>query len=241
MEFFTNIINMITNIPQGIVNSIEFISKYYSYYIDGTITTLQISFFGVIFGSLVGVILCLMRLSSKKFISTIATVYIEIVRGTPLLLQLYIVRYGLPMILPLPDSRIFLGTLAVLLNSAAYVSEIIRAGIQSIDKGQMEAARSLGMGHGMSMRYIIIPQAFKNILPALGNEFIVLIKESAIISVVAVPDLMYNTDTLRGITYKPFMPLVFAAIIYFTITFSLSKILGRFERRLAASDPGSEA
>lgn len=241
MEFFTNIINLITNIPQGIVNSIEFISKYYSYYIDGTITTLQISFFGVIFGSLVGVILCLMRLSSKKFISTIATVYIEIVRGTPLLLQLYIVRYGLPMILPLPDSRIFLGTLAVLLNSAAYVSEIIRAGIQSIDKGQMEAARSLGMGHGMSMRYIIIPQAFKNILPALGNEFIVLIKESAIISVVAVPDLMYNTDTLRGITYKPFMPLVFAAIIYFTITFSLSKILGRFERRLAASDSGSEA
>jgi polar amino acid transport system permease protein len=145
------------------------------------------------------------------------------------------------MVMPLPDSRMFLGTLAVLLNSAAYVAEIIRAGIQSIDKGQMEAARSLGMGHAMSMRHIIIPQAFKNILPALGNEFIVLIKESAIISVIAIPDLMYNADTLRGITYKPFMPLIFAGMIYFAITFSMSKLLGLLERRLAASDQGSES
>lgn len=241
LEFLTNIFDIIKNIPQGIISSIEFITKYYSYYLDGTITTLQISFFGVIFGALVGVLLCLMRLSNKKIISTISTIYIEIVRGTPLILQLYVVRYGLPMILPLPDSRIFLGTLAVLLNSSAYVAEIIRAGIQSIDKGQMEAARSLGMGHGLSMRFIIIPQAFKNILPALANEFIVLIKESAIISVIAVPDLMYNTDTLRGITYKPFMPLIFAGIIYFTITFSLSKLIGLMERRLAASDQGSES
>ena len=93
----------------------------------------------------------------------------------------------------------------------------------------------------MSMRYIIIPQAFKNILPALGNEFIVLVKESAIISVIAIPDLMYNADTLRGITYKPFMPLIVAGIIYFTITFTLSKILGLLERRLAASDQSSES
>ncbi len=232
---------MITNIPQGIMDSIEFITKYHSYYLDGTWVTLKISFLGVVFGTLIGVFLCLMKLSSKKLLRGIATVYIELVRGTPLLLQIYIVRYGLPMILPLPDSRFFLGSLAVLLNSAAYVAEIIRAGIQSIDKGQMEAARSLGMGHGMSMRYIIIPQAIKNILPALGNEFIVLVKESAIISVVAVQDLMYQTDTLRGITYKPFMPLVFAAMIYFTITFTLSKLLRLVEGRLAASDQSSES
>lgn len=241
MEFLTNIFEMITNIPQGISSSIEFITKYYSYYLKGTGVTLQISFFGVIIGALVGVLLCLMRLSNKKIVRTIATIYIEIVRGTPLLLQLYVVYYGLPLFIPLPDSRIFLGTLAVLLNSSAYVAEIIRAGIQSIDKGQMEAARSLGMGQSMSMRYIIIPQAFKNILPALGNEFIVLIKESAIISVIAIPDLMYNADTLRGITYKPFMPLIFAGIIYFTITFTLSKVLGGMERRLAASDQSSES
>ncbi len=226
---------------ENITNVVEFITKYYSYFLKGTLTTLQISFFGVIFGSLVGVLVSLMRLSSKKIVRAIATVYIEIVRGTPLLLQVYIVYYGLPMFIPLPESRMFLGTLAVLLNSAAYVAEIIRAGIQSIDKGQMEAARSLGMGQGMSMRYIIIPQAFKNILPAMGNEFIVLIKESAIISTIAIPDLMYNADTLRGITYKPFMPLVIAGVIYFIITFTLSKILGQLERRLAASDQGSEA
>lgn len=226
---------------ENLTNVVEFITKYYSYFLKGTLTTLQISFFGVIFGSLVGVLVSLMRLSSKKIVRAIATVYIEIVRGTPLLLQVYIVYYGLPMFIPLPESRMFLGTLAVLLNSAAYVAEIIRAGIQSIDKGQMEAARSLGMGQGLSMRYIIIPQAFKNILPAMGNEFIVLIKESAIISTIAIPDLMYNADTLRGITYKPFMPLVIAGVIYFIITFTLSKILGKLERRLAASDQGSEA
>lgn len=224
-----------------ISNSIEFLMKYKQYLINGTLTTLQISFFGVIFGSMVGIFLCLLKLSNNRLLRTIATIYIEIVRGTPLLLQLYVVYYGLPMVMPLPDSRMFLGTLAVLLNSAAYVAEIIRAGIQSIDKGQMEAARSLGMGHAMSMRHIIIPQAFKNILPALGNEFIVLIKESAIISVIAIPDLMYNADTLRGITYKPFMPLIFAGVIYFAITFSMSKLLGLLERRLAASDQGSES
>lgn len=224
-----------------ISNSIEFLIKYKQYLINGTLTTLQISFFGVIFGSMVGIFLCLLKLSNNRLLRTIATIYIEIVRGTPLLLQLYVVYYGLPMVMPLPDSRMFLGTLAVLLNSAAYVAEIIRAGIQSIDKGQMEAARSLGMGHAMSMRHIIIPQAFKNILPALGNEFIVLIKESAIISVIAIPDLMYNADTLRGITYKPFMPLIFAGMIYFAITFSMSKLLGLLERRLAASDQGSES
>lgn len=224
-----------------ITNIIDFIVKYQSYFMKGTSITLFISFFGVIFGSLVGVFLCLMKLSNNKIARVISTTYIEIVRGTPLLLQLYLVYYGLPKLLPLPDSRIFLGTLAVLLNSAAYVAEIIRAGIQSIDKGQMEAARSLGMGHGLSMRYIIIPQAFKNILPALGNEFIVLIKESAIISVIAIPDLMYNADTLRGITYKPFLPLIVAGAIYFIITFSLSKLLGIFERRLAAGDKSSES
>jgi len=224
-----------------ITNIIEFITKYNSYFVKGTSTTLLVSFFGVIFGSLVGVLLSLLKLSKNKIARVVSTTYIEIVRGTPLLLQIYLVYYGLPMLLPLPDSRIFLGTLAVLLNSAAYVAEIIRAGIQSIDKGQMEAARSLGMSKGLSMRYIIIPQAFKNILPALGNEFIVLIKESAIISVIAIPDLMYNADTLRGITYKPFLPLIIAGVIYFIITFTLSKLLGILERRLAASDQGSES
>lgn len=216
--------------------NLEFLFKYYQYFLSGTGVTLLVSLFGVIFGVILGIFLCLMKLSNSRIANFISSAYIEVVRGTPLLVQLYIVAYGLPMILPLEFSRITLGTIAVCLNSAAYVAEIIRAGIQSIDKGQMEAARSLGMSQSMSMRYIIVPQAFKNILPALGNEFIVLVKESAIISVIGIHDLMYNADTLRGITYKPFLPLIYVAIIYFIITFSLSKLLGILEGRLKASD-----
>ncbi|MBB6218560.1 polar amino acid transport system permease protein [Anaerosolibacter carboniphilus] len=214
----------------------EFIAKYHSFFVTGTAVTLFLSFFGVIFGVVIGVIIALMKLSKNKLISTLAASYIEVVRGTPLLLQLYIVYYGLPRLIGMELPSMALGIIAVSLNSAAYVAEIIRAGILAIDRGQMEAARSLGMTHAMAMRYIIIPQAFKNILPALGNEFIVLIKESAIVSIVGIADLMYKTDTLRGITFKPFLPLVIAAAIYFVITFTLSKLLGIVERRLRAGD-----
>lgn len=217
---------------------IDFFIDNYSYFLKGTSVTLLISLFGVLFGTIVGVILALMKLSSKKILNLISSSYIEIVRGTPLILQIFLVYHGLPKLIPIPSSRIVLGTVAVFLNSAAYVAEIIRAGIQSIDKGQTEAARSLGMSAGMTMKTIIIPQAFKNILPALGNEFIVLIKESAIISVIGVQDLMYNADTLRGTTFRPFAPLIFAGIIYFIITFSISKVLGNLERRLGAGDQG---
>ncbi|KAB3526231.1 amino acid ABC transporter permease [Alkaliphilus serpentinus] len=214
----------------------SFMSKYYQFYIDGTAVTLFLSFFGVICGVVLGVLIALMKLSKNSIIKGFASSYIELIRGTPLLVQLYIVYYGLPRLVGWDFEDITLGIAAVSLNSAAYVAEIIRAGIQSIDKGQMEAARSLGMPHGMAMRYIIIPQAFKNILPALGNEFIVLIKESAIVSVVGIHDLMYKADTVRGNTYMPFAPLLVAAVIYFTITFGLSKLLGSVERRMRAGD-----
>ncbi len=229
MDFFINSY-------EKLISSIVFFTKYYKYFLNGTLMTLAISFFGVIFGAIVGVLLSLMKLSNNRIARSFSSAYIEVVRGTPLLVQIYLVYYGLPTVLPFELGRMTLGTLAVLLNSAAYVAEIIRAGIQSIDIGQMEAARSLGMTKSMAMRYIIIPQAFKNILPALGNEFIVLVKESAVLSVIGIHDLMYNADTLRGITYRPFIPLIYAAIIYFIITFTLSKILGLVERRLAASD-----
>ena len=217
---------------------IDFFIENYSYFLKGTSVTLLISLFGVLFGTIVGIVLALMKLSNKKVLNIISSAYIEIVRGTPLILQIFLVYHGLPKLIPMPSSRIVLGTVAVFLNSAAYVAEIIRAGIQSIDKGQTEAARSLGMPEAMTMKTIIIPQAFKNILPALGNEFIVLIKESAIISVIGVQDLMYNADTLRGTTFRPFAPLIFAGIIYFIITFSISKVLGNLERRLGAGDQG---
>jgi arginine/lysine/histidine transport system permease protein len=214
----------------------SFLQKYYGFFIDGTSITLFLSFFGVALGVMLGVILALMKLSKNILLKSFSTAYIELVRGTPLLVQLYIIYYGLPRLVGLDFGDITLGIVAISLNSAAYVAEIIRAGILSIDKGQMEAARSLGMPHTMAMKTIIIPQAFKNILPALGNEFIVLIKESSIVSVVGIHDLMYNADTVRGNTYLPFEPLIIAALIYFVITFILSKLLGLLERRMRAGD-----
>jgi polar amino acid transport system permease protein len=214
----------------------SFLQKYYGFFIDGTSITLFLSFFGVVLGVVLGIFLALMKLSKNILLKSFASAYIELVRGTPLLVQLYIIYYGLPKLVGLDFGDITLGIVAISLNSAAYVGEIIRAGIQSIDKGQMEAARSLGMPHKMAMTNIIIPQAFKNILPALGNEFIVLIKESSIVSVVGIHDLMYNADTVRGNTYLPFEPLVIAALIYFVITFILSKLLSLLERRMRAGD-----
>ncbi|MBM7615702.1 amino acid ABC transporter permease [Alkaliphilus hydrothermalis] len=214
---------------------LEFITTYYQFFLSGTINTVLLAFFSVLGGTMVGVILALMKLSEKKPVKFLASAYIEFVRGTPLLVQLFLIYYGLPHIgIDLPD--MVAGIFAVSLNSGAYVAEIIRGGIQSIDKGQMEAGRSLGMSYKMTMKEVIIPQAFKNILPALGNEFIVIIKESAIVSVIGIHELMYKTDVVRGITYKPFTPLIVAAIIYFVLTFSISKFLGIAERSMRASD-----
>ncbi len=214
----------------------SYLSKYYGFFLNGTAITLFLSLFGVIFGALIGVLFALMKLSKNRLLKSFSTAYIEVVRGTPMMVQMFIVYYGLPRLTGLDFDDLTLGIVAVSLNSAAYVAEIIRAGILSIDKGQMEAARSLGMSHRLAMTNIIIPQAFKNILPALGNEFITLIKESAIVSIIGIHDLMYNTDTVRGNTFRPFSPLVVAAAIYFVITFTLSKLMGILERRLRAGD-----
>jgi polar amino acid transport system permease protein len=215
------------------------------FFIDGAKITLLLSIFTIFLGVILGIILALMRISNRLVLKAIAASYIEFIRGTPILVQLFIVYYGLPMIgVKFPDipalgssfPDFMAGVVALSINSGAYVAEIIRAGIQAVDKGQMEAARSLGMPYGMGMRYIILPQAFKNILPALGNEFIVIIKESAVVSIIGIHDLMYNADTVRGNIYKPFEPLIVAAIIYFIMTFTLSRLVGRVERSLRTSD-----
>ncbi len=214
----------------------SFLSRYYPMYITGTLNTLGLAFFTLLLGVLFGIILALMRLSKNSFLKGIASSYIEFIRGTPLLVQLYIVYYGLPQITGMRFPSFFAGIIALTINSSAYIAEIIRAGILSVDAGQMEAVRSLGMSHGRSMRYIIIPQAFKNILPALGNEFIVVIKESAIVSIIGIYDIMYSGNIIRGNTYRPFEPLIVVAVIYFVITFTLSNLMGIVERRMRVSD-----
>ena len=222
-----------------------FIKEYYPYYLEGVNYTVILAFFTILLGIIFGLALCLMKICNSKVVRTMATAYIEFIRGTPVLVQLLIIYYGLPAIGVNFDSLSFLGPsspdlfaaiITLSLNSAAYVAEIIRAGIEAVDKGQMEAARSLGMSKIMAMKYIIIPQGVRNILPALGNEFITIIKESSIVSVIGIKELMYNADIVRSTTFKPFEPLIVAAVIYFVLTFSLSKLIAYFERRMKVSD-----
>lgn len=213
-----------------------FLGKYSEYYLKGAEITIVLAFFAVLFGTMLGLALTLLRRSKFKIISLIATSYVEFVRGTPLLVQIYIIYIGLPKLIGTDMPDMLVGAIALSLNSAAYVSEIIRAGIDAVDKGQMEASRSLGMNHGLTMIHIIIPQAFKNILPALGNEFIAIIKDSSMVSVIGVAELMYNAGIVRGNTALGLEPIIIAAVIYFILTFTLTRALGYVERWMKASD-----
>lgn len=213
-----------------------FLGKYSEYYLKGVELTIVLALGAVLFGTLLGLGLTLSRRSRIKPISYIATAYVEFVRGTPLLVQIYIIYIGLPKLIGVDIPDMAIGAIALALNSGAYISEIIRAGIEAVDKGQMEAARSLGMSQRLSMFEIIIPQAFKNILPALGNEFVSIIKESSMVSVIGVAELMYNASIVRGNTALGLEPIIVAAVMYFILTFSLTRVLGYVERRMKASD-----
>ena len=149
-----------------------------------------------------------------------------------MLVQVYIVYYGLNLNI----SSFMAGVIALTVHSSAYIAEIVRSGIQAVDKGQMEAARSLGQSHSQGMLLVVIPQAIKNILPALCNEFIVVIKNTSIVSVIGIQELMYNTDTIRSLTYLSFEPLIIVAVIYFILTYIIKQLVAIFERRLKASD-----
>lgn len=217
-------------------NDGSFFSKYGSYFIRGIGATILISILGVVFGSLFGGIFAFMKLSTNKILKAIAWVYIEFIRGTPLLVQVFLVYFGTTAVLGLDLSAFVCGAIALILNCGAYIAEIIRAGIKAVDKGQMEAARSLGLSHAQAMNKVIMPQAIKNILPALGNEFITVIKESSIVSVIGVSELMFNAQVVQGASFDPFTPLVIAAIVYFVLTFILSRVMNVIERRMSVSD-----
>ena len=206
----------------------SFLIKYYPFFLDGIKLTLLLALITIIFGSILGLVICILKISKYKILRAIASIYIEIIRGTPLIVQLIIIHYGLKINM----TELTSASIALSLNSAAYIAEIMRAGIISINKGQMEAAKSLGMNHFNAMKLIIIPQAIKNILPALANEFVVLIKESAIVSYIGLADLMYKANQIRSLTYLTLETLLVAALIYLIITFTLSKFIHYFERKL---------
>ncbi|HDF0640575.1 TPA: ABC transporter permease subunit [Staphylococcus aureus] len=225
-----------TNAANAMNDDSGFISKYGSFFLKGIKITILISLIGVALGSILGAFVALMKLSKIKIISWIASIYIEILRGTPMLVQVFIVFFGITAALGLDISALVCGTIALVINSSAYIAEIIRAGINAVDKGQMEAARSLGLNYRQTMKSVIMPQAIKNILPALGNEFVTLIKESSIVSTTGVGEIMFNAQVVQGISFDPFTPLLVAAALYFVLTFVLTRIMNMIEGRLNASD-----
>lgn len=222
----------------------SFIWQYRTLFINGLITTLGISLITVVLGTVLGFLIALGRLSKYKAIKGIFTGYVSILRGTPLLVQVYIIVFGLPQFgISFPEvswitnsSYLFGALFALVLNSSAYVSEIFRAGIQNVDSGIVEAGRSLGLTKRMTMKMIILPVAIKNVLPALGNEFVVMIKESSIVSVVGVTDLMYAADKAGSASYKRFEALIVAAIIYFIVTSVLAWMLKKYEEKVSLYD-----
>ncbi len=219
-------------------NIIKLTAKYWDkFLITGLGYSLSLAAITVAVGAVLGSLIALMRMSRIPPFRWIATVYTEIIRGTPMLLQLYMFYFALPMLIPFLNRKQYLCVaIALVCNSAAYVSEIIRSGIQAVDAGQTEAARSLGMSARLTMTEIVLPQAIKNILPALGNEFIMIVKDTSLASTFFIGDLMTQCLLIKGTTYLTMEPLIMVAVVYFVVTFVLSKLLGMFERRLRRGD-----
>ena len=222
------------------MNIWEIATNYYQYFLRGTRTTILISLLTVFCGSILGCLIAFMRLSRFKPLEKFASIYITVIRGTPMLVQLYIVYYQLDFI-SYPTGTLFGVDLeralpciiALSINSSAYVAEIIRAGIQAVDKGQMEGARSCGMTNAQAMRYVVMPQAVKNILPAIGNEFVTMVKETSIIQYLGIGDLMYNNGIVVTSTYNPLPCYYISAIIYLALNIILGKGLNLLEQPTA--------
>jgi His/Glu/Gln/Arg/opine family amino acid ABC transporter permease subunit len=207
--------------------------------VNGLLVTLQITVFSVIAGTFIGLFLALVKVLEGNgkyifFLTRFTNIYLTVIRGTPVVVQLMIIYYGI--FASVNIDKIFVAILAFSINSGAYVAEIIRAGILAVDRGQMEAGRTLGLPYATTMKKIILPQAFKNILPALFNELITLLKETSVAAFIAVADLTRSGDMIRAKTYDPFLPLFAVAVIYLVLVVGLTQLVGRLERRLRRSD-----
>lgn len=227
------------------IHGFQKILPYMSLFWQGLLCTLSLSAFTVIFGFLLALLLSLMRMSRSGILKAISTIYVEVIRATPMMVQLFLVYYVVMAPVKLPTWKLFgfirferfiPGVVALSLNSGAYLCEIIRSGIQSIDIGQTEAARSLGLTQGQNMRFIVLPQAIKNILPAIANEFVTIIKESSICWTVGVQEIMSAVNSVKAATYTIAEALIIASCIYFCLTFPTSKIIQYFERRMRRGD-----
>ena len=226
----------------GFTRTFQFLSMFR----DGLICTVSLSALTVFFGFILALILGICRLGRSRLLRAIATVYVELFRATPMVVQIFIIFYvvfngvkvlpGVRLFGFIRFERFFPAVVALALNSGAYLSEIIRSGIQSIDGGQTEAARSLGLSSWKTMRFVVLPQAIKNILPAIANEFVTIIKESAICYTIGVQDIMSAVNAVKGSTYRMGEALIIATALYFCLTFPTSKIIAHFERRMRRGD-----
>ena len=223
----------------------SFLPRYGYAVIQGVEYTLILSVISVLLAVLPALMLAMMRISRHKTVRCLSGAYIAAFRSTPILVQLMIIYYGVFSVIRVPkflifgfiDSTSFIpGVVALALNSSAYVAEIFRAGILAVDSGQMEAARSLGLSQAQSMRLVILPQAVKNVLPALANEVITMVKESSVCMVLGMAEIMFTAQTIGGSTYISIVPYMLAAFIYFAITYPTSKVIERVERRMRRGD-----
>ncbi len=209
-----------------------FLKEYWFLYADGLKVTLELAFWTLILATVVGVAMGMLRVQNYPIISSIIDGWINFIRGVPVMVQIFIVYYGIATSLP----QFWAAVVSLTVNSSVYIAEHTRAGMQAVNKGQMEAARCIGMSKLQANWYIIIPQAIKNVLPSLCNEFILLIKETSIVSVIALHELTYTSNSVRANTFLAFEPLIVTAVIYFLITYLLKRLVGILERRLHAHD-----
>lgn len=216
-------------------NIVKILSKYWRVFlIEGLSVTLELAFISVLLGVLLGTVVAMLKMSRFKLVRALISVYVEVIRGTPILLQLYIFVFALPSMITFVKLNYFTWTaIALCINSSAYVSEVIRSGIQAVDKGQTEAARSLGFSEGQTMMKIVLPQAVRNILPALGNEFIMMLKETSLASTFFLGDIMTSYLVVKGVSYLTLEPLTIVAIIYLCVTYPLSKLVEKFGKKMA--------
>lgn len=210
---------------------LSILEEYAPFFVSGTILTIKLSVAAIIVGFFLGLFLALARLSSRKWLSLPAVCFIESIRGTPLLLQILVAYFGIiPFLMRKPDGEIA-SMLALSINAGAYIAETIRGGILSVDGGQLEAAEALGLSHFQSMRYVILPQALRDVVPALGNSFVSLIKDSSLASTIATPELMYWANAANAQYYRVWETFITTGIIYLILTLVTSRILSRLENR----------
>lgn len=223
----------------------SFLPKYGIFFVQGVEYTLLLAVVSVSLAVIPAMLLALMRLSRNKFVKTISGAYIAVFRSTPMLVQLSIIYFGLFGVISIPRvtilgfvdlSRFIPGVVALALNSSAYVAEIFRAGILAVDAGQMEAARSLGLSKWQGMKLVVLPQAIKNVLPALANEVVTMVKESSICSMLGMAELMFGAKAVASTTYISLAPYTLAALIYFCINYPASKAIEAVERRMRRGD-----